>query len=268
MRALIMSDLHLDINKEILNGNVKSDYLKWLNRQIYDVLILAGDLAGDATAALKLIEEIKETTRRAVYFIAGNHDVWVPKEANSSWEAYHSMNENESCISSPIKIGDYTMIGGMGWYDYSLGYSHVTMNHFKEQKKHLRKDSIYARWEMDDKEVVDKMLNQWQHQLDNHRSDRVIFINHFIPYKDFITWHTDNEELNFCNAYMGSERIGELLDNYKNIEYVIFGHTHQRYGIVDYRGKKIICQPFGLVTDWEGNSMVEELDRVATFIDL
>ncbi|MGP4078730.1 metallophosphoesterase [Pseudalkalibacillus sp. R45] len=269
MKALIMSDLHLDINEQLLGRSVTLEFINWLNKKSCDVVFIAGDLAGDALDGIQLVERIQSETNKEVYFVAGNHDVWVPKDhKENSWSSYDLMYKHPCYLNKPIQIGRHTVIGDMGWYDYSFGLQHVPHIKFKEEKKHVWKDGLYARWETDDEEILNKMIKNWRLQLEEHKDNPVMFINHFIPYKEFLTWYADDEKMNFCQAYMGSNQVGELVDRYQNVDYVVFGHTHKRHGVVEHHGKKVICQPFGYVYDWLGNNFVEELDKASVVIDL
>lgn len=266
---MLMSDLHLDMNEQVLQRSLTPEFISWLKDKPYDVLIIAGDLAGDAFAAIKLVEKIKAQTNKEVYFVAGNHDVWVPEQAEeNSWGNYHLMMNHPNYLHAPSEVGDHVIIGGMGWYDYSLGMDDISSDTFKKEKKHLWKDARFARWEIDDEVLLTRFIKSWRADLEKHRNKPVMFVNHFIPYKAFLTWLPDNDKMNFCQAYMGSARIGQMLDQYSNIDYVAFGHTHHRHGMVDHHGKTIICQPLGYVDDWEGDSFVEELDKAAVIIEL
>lgn len=264
-----MSDLHLDITQAQVELNLTTELIDWLNNKSYDVLIIAGDLAGDALEAIKLVEKIKVETSKDVYFVAGNHDVWVPEDKmGNSWSNYHLMYNHSSYLKHPITLGNHVVIGGMGWYDYSFGQPDYPNSTFKSEKKKLWKDALYARWDMDDEEVLNNMLKNWEIHLEEHRDRPVLFVNHFVPYKKFLPSFQDDERMNFCRAYMGSEKIGQLLDFFPNVDYVVFGHTHKRQGVVHYHGKKIICNPLGYVSDWVGDSFVDELDKVAVLVDL
>ena len=64
---------------------------------------------------------------------------------------------------------------------------------------------------------------------------------------------------------MGSEKLGELLDHYDNLEQVVFGHTHRRFDDKKINGTRYSCRPFGYFFEWQltrefvlENQLVEE----------
>lgn len=65
-----------------------------------------------------------------------------------------------------------------------------------------------------------------------------------MPRKEFLIWKSDRM-WNLCNAFMGSNKIGELLKEYPNVTHCIFGHTHKRFGSVEKDGCTFICTPLG-----------------------
>lgn len=261
-----MSDLHIDVNSEITRTNVLDDICNWLKSKEYDVLVIAGDLTNDATRSIKHIDIIEEFTGKPIYFVAGNHDTWANK---SSWESQNTLvNHHSSLICSPKQVGNHVIIGDMGWYDYSFGDSHIPKHVFKDKKKKYWTDAFYSVWNMEDETLLNLILDDIKSQLDHYKDKPVVFVNHFIPYKQFLTYKPHDSNWNFCNAYMGSEKIGELIDQYDNVEYVVFGHTHRRYGMVDFRDKKIICNPLGYYGEWSNDNVYDQFEEASIIIDL
>ncbi|WP_180229172.1 metallophosphoesterase [Bacillus thuringiensis] len=268
MKIATMTDIHLDTNSLLLKRDVFPDLLAALKEIIYDILLITGDLSNSSRTSINIINKIQEETGKKVLFIPGNHD--VTKFADTSWDSYNLLKEHESSlIDKPFIIDeDNVIIGDMGWYDYSYALDIVPSSIIKQRKKSLWDDAKYVKWQMDDEQVFEMILNKFKNQLEEHKDKKVIFVNHFIPYKDFVTYSSDGE-WNLCNAFMGSDKIGKLLDLHSNINYVLFGHTHRRYGLIeDYRGKNVICNPVGYAYEWETEDAKTEFLKCINFITI
>lgn len=269
MKLLIMSDLHLDKNSMYSGRNLLPELIDKIKTKNPDIILIAGDLSNFAEDSLKIIRVIEHNTGVKVLFIPGNHDMWVDTHESSD-KVYNDFKEDaSSIIDKPYALNDeYVVIGDMGWYDYSLAPATIPYYTMRSRKKSLWVDAKYVRFNLKDEEVYDKIHNSLKKQLDAHKDKKVIFMNHFVPYADFVVTKSDDAEWNLCNGFMGSSRLGELLDSYSNIEYVIFGHTHERYGTVDYRGKKMICNPLGYMGEWKTPEYGEELEDSFTLITI
>lgn len=270
MKLLFLSDLHIDVNSHILKRNLLSDFVEHLNAQDYDYLIMTGDLSGDAKTTINLLNEIEFYTKKPIYYIPGNHDVWTEdNNPSASFDSYQLLaNHHSSLIDKPLEIGEHVIIGDLGWYDYSFGPEYIfDKDEFKRKKKKFWNDDKYVKWNMSDGEFMNFMLDKFKPQLENFKNKKIIFLNHFVPFKDFISVKSD-PKWNFCNAYMGSEKLGELINSYSNIECVVFGHTHKRFGFCSYREKNIICNPLGYFGEWDSDDFKNELKKVSVFYNI
>lgn len=268
MKIMYMSDLHLDTN----TGHFKTDLLplliKEINNQKPDLLLIGGDISSDAKTTINVLNAIEKRTNIKTLFVPGNHDIWVDSP-NSSWDSYEKLKQHKtSLIKKPYKVNDeWVIIGDMGWYDYSFIKEDINIEEVKYRKKSLWQDGKYAKFNMNDEELFKKMMNNFNIQLEKYKDKKVIFLNHFIPYRDFVIYSSERG-WNMCNAYMGSKHLGELLDQYKNVEYVLFGHTHKRYGTVDFEDKKVICNPLGYYYEWEEDDFAKELKKSIQIIKI
>ncbi|MCK2000575.1 metallophosphoesterase [[Brevibacterium] frigoritolerans] len=235
-----------------------------------ELIIIAGDLSDFADQTIKMIETIEKQVGVKVLFIPGNHDIWAGSN-ESSWDSYDLLaNHPSTLIDQPFSINDeYVIVGDMGWYDYSFAPETISPDVTASRKKTLWRDGKYAKWNMKDPDLMGLMMEKIQRQLEESKGKKVIFVTHFIPYKDFIIYKSSNVDWNLCNGFMGSANLGWLIDQYPNIDYLIFGHTHKRYGVIDqYRNKTVICNPIGYVGEWETEDFKTELENVVTFIEL
>lgn len=267
-RLAVMTDIHLDTNSLTLKRDLYPDLLASLSRVSYDILLLTGDLSNSSRTSVNILNRLQEDTGKPVLFIPGNHD--VTKHGKSSWDSYNLLKEHKSSlIDKPYLINDnHVIIGDMGWYDYSYAPDTISKQVIKQRKKSLWDDAKYVKWEMEDEEVLCLILNKLRLQLEEHRNKTIIFVNHFIPFNDFVTYSTDGE-WNLCNAFMGSKKIGELINEYSNIKYVLFGHTHRRFGLIqDYKDKTFLCNPVGYSHEWNSEDAENEFLSCINLIEI
>lgn len=263
---MVCSDLHLDINSKDLGRDLLSDFVEVVLENAPDLLLIAGDISNSSHTSLRVIDKIEETTGITVKFIPGNHDIWSTNETSD--KAYDRFrNHHSTLIDNPYIINDqYAIVGDMGWYDYSFGPIHMSTDKFLLNKKMYWNDAVYVRFNKSDHELCGEILARLELQLKQHRDKKIIFMNHFIPFETFIQYK--DSVWNICNAFMGSKKIGEMLDRHANIQYVIFGHTHTRFPMQFIGSKQMICKPLGYRHEWKIDNFRTELSKCITWITI
>lgn len=270
MNILFLSDIHLDNNSKAIGRDLIVDLVEYINEKNPHILVIAGDISSDYKTSINVLDIIEEKTGVKTLFIPGNHDIWVNSN-EKSWTAYEKLKKHKSSlIDKPYHANDeYVIIGDMGWYDYSFGPSTIPQHLYWSKKKRLWNDGNYALWQRKDEEVLDYVLKKLALQLEKNKEKKVIFVNHFIPFEDFIIKSESDNNWNMCNGYMGSKKIGDLIKKYPNIEWVVFGHTHKKYGVIeDYKGYNFICQPIGYAHEWKEDTFMKELNEYGTMITI
>jgi putative phosphoesterase len=266
-KLLVMSDLHLDHAEENADFDIFNSLIKKIKEKNADQLLIAGDLAGGAAPVINYLNRIEAETGTPILYIPGNHCIWTSSSTSEIQyellKAHHS-----SLIDHPFSIGnDSVIIGDMGWYDYGFGENIAIPLDFEAGKrKYWSSEARFAKWKSSDKELNRWMLTKLETQFEKYKHKKVIFVNHFIAYKDFVAY--GDTIWNYQNAYMGSQSLGELIDRYPNISHVIFGHTHRRYGTVDFGNKKIICNPLGYHFEWQSKNIEQEIESCMTIIEI
>ncbi|MGB8956991.1 MAG: metallophosphoesterase [Tumebacillaceae bacterium] len=272
MKLLSFSDLHVDNTNQILGGNITREIAAYIREVNPNRVIVAGDMAGGAERCIRYIEEIEQQSGVPLSYVPGNHSIWTLNKQSDSWEEYHRLRDHHSSlIDRPLQLNDeWVLIGDMGWYDYTLGDPTMTRQQIVSKKEMVWKDSVLARWGMEDEELTDLMVDKFHRQLEAHRDKNVIFVNHFIPYQYYAPISMHNRIWNTIRPFMGSSKIGTLLDSHEQVKYVIFGHVHWRYGPSEFHGKKVICQPLGYVSEWRSanKDVVTEIRNSATLIEI
>lgn len=258
-KLAVVSDLHADINR--FTTEDLAQLLSVLKEKKADRLHFAGDLANKvekAQAIVAYFEQYLPTT-----FNWGNHEM-ADLTAAEIEDYPNPAFLNQKALALNQKT---VLVGYNGWYDYRFS----TLKD-KEKIEAIKRlywyDRVIKREESDQK--VDAQLQKRLKKLLDalKKADRkVILATHFVPKKEFIVYQTDPKlkRWNELNAFLGSEKLGELLDHYDNLEQVVFGHTHRRFDDKKINGTRYSCRPFGYFFEWQltrefvlENQLVEE----------
>ncbi len=269
MKLAVVSDLHLDMNSGFAEADLLPLLIEELKKCEADSILIAGDICSDAHSSIKVIDKIRSAVRRNLLFIPGNHDIWV-KDGGSSWDSYQRLASHPACLANrPYSLNENTVIiGDMGWFDYSFLADGVSFSKMEEARKDWG-DNKYTEWgRMDDKAITEYMLAKLEEQLRKYDGQKVILTVHFVPYRAFLPKKSPYMDWDLYNAFMGSDAFGELLDAHESIEYVIFGHTHDRHGIRKYRNKTIVCSPLGYISEKSPELFRKELAESLIMLDL
>ena len=143
------------------------------------------------------------------------------------------------------------LLGFNGWYDY--GFSELRdPQQIRSIKNIYWFDRIIERFS-DDQTVDKAILSQLHTVLDDleQKKYQIILATHFVPKEEFIVHLNGKYQIwNKLNAFLGSQGLGELLDQYSNIQQVVFGHTHRRFADQKIQGTTYSCRPLGYYYEW------------------
>jgi putative phosphoesterase len=271
MRIGILSDIHVDIN---FTGRdtVTPAMCETVRKQSLDMLIVAGDVAGDYTLALESLEEIEAVSGVPCLYVPGNHDIWVEHHPEkTSHEIYNLLKAYpHNLAGSPFEIGDdWAVIGDLGWYDFSFGDEKYSREDFQRMKYEERvwQDSIMALWDRSTLEMHDFFLNKLEAQLKEYQDRNVIVVTHVLPIKDF-TVQPPTPMWEYLNAFLGSSAYGDLILRYPNVRYSISGHVHYRKRR-QIGNTEFICSCLGYRSEWfENDDAAVEVDRAMMVIEI
>ncbi|HEX3356810.1 MAG TPA: metallophosphoesterase [Tepidisphaeraceae bacterium] len=257
MRVLLTSDLH---HNHTRSRPLADDLIDQINQTPADILILIGDTAVLADNALDACLS-RITFPGQKLFVPGNHELWshagdtnelltktLPQRVESL--GWHWLQ------SKPFITDQLAIVGSLGWYDYSFAqqnlgiprrfyeamispgaaerleeYAHL-FNRTDDISPHARE--IFARWNdgkfirlnRTDEEFLNQLLAQLKDQLDSLRDHpRILAAIHQLPFRELLPPpHT--AQWDFAKAYLGSQRIGDLLLQYPNLTDLFCGHSH------------------------------------------
>lgn len=208
-----------------------------------DAVVISGDLSENGRVGeIRRLFEVLRKADKGVRIIAvlGNHDLRRTREGEGVHEkleriAKHleGLNVELLDIVSSTELGDYRVVGNVGWYDYSFapGYPeeyYLNCNPYGYSKEYLKavcerrpydcpfpyhRDCIYV--DVDSREFARENKERIRREM---KGDRIIVVTHHAPLKELLMkqW--------FFNAYDGQD-MSELLD--WRVRYFLYGHLHE-----------------------------------------
>lgn len=244
MRLAIISDLHLDINHfDSVELTLLADILQEIN---VNHLHLAGDTANKVEKVIETVTFLEQHGISVTYNF-GNHE--MPNLLETEIENYperHFLNFNTVALGE-----DKVLLAFNGWYDYS----YATETDIKKivSTKNLYWYDRFIKRGADDPTITQQLLTALKIKLDQlqNAGKEVVIATHFVPKREFIVYQKGKyARWNELNAFLGSDKTGQLLDQYANISLVVFGHTHRRFGEKKINGITYACRPFGYYFEW------------------
>jgi hypothetical protein len=257
MRLLVTADLHYNHPK----GRPLADELIGdMNRAGGDALLVVGDTAvSDGDSLEQCLSRFRFAGPKL--FLAGNHELWTHGPDSYAVFKDHLPRRVRELgwrwlQDEPFAAGDATIVGSVGWYDYSfaqdsLGIPHRfyeakvspgAAEHLEEWSYLLERDDdvpphareVVARWNdgrfvklhRSDAAFVEELCAQLESQLvAASQATRIIAAIHHLPFAELLP-PPRTAQWDFAKAYLGSRRFGELLLRFANVTDVLCGHSH------------------------------------------
>ncbi|MDW2800622.1 metallophosphoesterase [Clostridium boliviensis] len=267
MRIGAISDIHLDVNIDYPIIKTIQNYTKAQNLEI---LLVAGDISNNYKTTLSYLEQLEGAVGIPVYFVPGNHDMWDRegeiKDARKIYEIY-AKQSGCLCNKNVVLKKDWSIIGSIGWYDYSFGDPGYTIEAFEKREKNKRiwQDCIMVQWHESDRQFHKRMRDDLEEKLLACEGKNVIALTHMIGTAEFKVPDT-RPDWDYFNAFLGSREYGELFEKY-HVSYHFMGHVHYRKQLikngVDYR-----CVCLNYHTEWQSNDLAEEVASAIQIIEI
>jgi 3',5'-cyclic AMP phosphodiesterase CpdA len=258
MRLIVTSDLHYNHAR---SRPMADELIARINRERADALLLVGDTAvADGDSLERCLSLFTFDGPRL--FVAGNHELWTSGDDSHHLYTYE-LPRRVSALGwtwlegAPCVVGDVAIVGNLGWYDYSFAQPELGIPpRFYEHKvspgaaralgrfAHLFDGNpddvppvameLVARWNdgkfvklhRSDEQFLDERLAQLARDLDHVRGARAVLAAvHHLPFAALLP-PPHSAQWDFAKAYLGSDRIGELLLRYQNVRDVVCGHSH------------------------------------------
>jgi predicted phosphodiesterase len=216
MRIFAISDLHTDFreNRLLLDRLAARDYGA-------DVLIVAGDVA-DRMATIRETLAFLRGLFRDVWFVPGNHELWVRNEPRDSVQKFHAVLETCTEVgvrTAPGRAGSHWIVPLFSWYDEAFDA------HDEGVRADLEawSDFYFCRWPEDAGAPHEYFAGLNARRLRPY-DGLVITFSHFVPRPELVP---PVRYLSFKGLpkVAGSLRIEEQLRRVGSRIHV-FGHTH------------------------------------------
>jgi predicted phosphodiesterase len=256
MRLLVTADLHYNHPR---SRGLADALIDDMNAAGGDGLLLIGDTA---VADGDLLEQClaRFTIAGPKLFVAGNHELWTHGP-----DSYHVFKRDLPARvgamgwhwleDEPFVAGETTIVGSVGWYDYSfaqasLGIPHRffeakvspgAAEHMEEWRFLLDRDddlspharSVVARWNdgrfvklhRSDTAFVEALCEQLESQLAHVTTPCVLAAIHHLPFRELLP-PPRTAQWGFAKAYLGSAQLGEVLLRHAKVTDVLCGHSH------------------------------------------
>ncbi len=241
MKVGFISDLHLDKFEDI---NVfKNAMLRYIDDLKLEYLILGGDIFEDCYEVILLVKELSIKSGIEIKYIYGNHDIWNKKNGFDTERILKIYSLDENClVGKATKLGEYTLVSAMLWYDFSLASGDFTYEQLKAGK-HIDmhwKDSLYTEFSEDYISLTKRLNDELREMIKS--SKKVILLTHMINDEFYLEDTSKDEKWKFFNGYLGS-RDGLDLAKMEEVEIAICGHKHCR-SFFEKNGTKYVCACF------------------------
>lgn len=222
MRVFALSDIHVDYAENLawIMALSDSDYQD-------DVLLLAGDVTDDMGLLRTVLTQLRACFK-GVYFVPGNHDLWVRKEGYScSLQKFADIQS--LCAELDVKtristVENLLIVPLLGWYDFS----------FAEPDRYLRRawrDFRACQWPetlQDEQAITDYFLSLNQLPDEGVRSssriDATISFSHFLPRLDVMPERIPPHKRRVYPV-LGSVKLGAQVAQLVPDVHV-YGHSH------------------------------------------
>ncbi|HEY0007549.1 MAG TPA: metallophosphoesterase [Tepidisphaeraceae bacterium] len=255
LRLLVTADLHFNHNR---SRPLAEEAIAEINATPGDVLLLVGDTAAaDGDALEQALSRITFTGPKL--FLCGNHELWTSgPNSYALFEIDLPRRVRELgwqwLETEPFQLAGTAIVGTVGWYDYSFAADTLGIPdrfyaakispgaaHRLSSYQHLLRDDVspaamevVARWNdgkfvklgRADEAFLQERIDRLRLSLDQvAAADRVIAAVHHVPFKQLLpprhsaTW-------DFARAYLGSDRLGDVLLADPRVSHVYCGHSH------------------------------------------
>lgn len=257
MKVLVTADIHFNHPRA---RPLALEQIAQINAMQFDVLLVVGDTA---TADDQTLEECLRsfTFTGPKLFVAGNHELWT-RGSDSHDLLARVLPERVAAAGwhwlegRPFRHRSVAFVGTIGWYDYSFAtdqlgiprrfyeakvspgaaarlqeYAHLVTGATDVQPHHLE---IVARWNdgrhvklhRSDELFLRQRLDELERSLEQVRdASQVIAAVHHVPHRQILPPRRGGS-WDFAWAYLGSDRIGQTMMNYRNVTHIVCGHSH------------------------------------------
>jgi Icc-related predicted phosphoesterase len=113
------------------------------------------------------------------------------------------------------------------------------------------KDKDFVKLEKSDIDYTMELIEKLEREIGmlEKKVDNIIVLTHHIGFEEMLIRKEKNDRWNFCNAFMGSKWLGEMLLKHEKVKYHICGHTHTKKLV---KKEHITCVNPGTLLNFKG----------------
>jgi predicted phosphodiesterase len=256
MRLLVTADLHYNHAR---SKPLAIELIDRMNQAGGDGVLVVGDTAvADGEEIEQCLSRFNIAGPRL--FLCGNHELWT-RGADSHALFTHDLPQRVEAMgwrwleTRPLVERSFAIVGTVGWYDYSFASPRLGIPaRFYEAKmspaaaEYLRRSDlladrsdlspealeVVARWNdgkfvklrRSDEAFLAECLARLATQLEaSSHAPHVVVASHHLPFRELLP-PMRYSQVEFAKAYLGSERIGEVIRQFANVRHVFCGHSH------------------------------------------
>ena len=261
MKIVITADLHYDVARSRKGvRRLARDAVATGG----DVLVLLGDTAGVGLEPLRECLGLFADFPGRTLLVPGNHCLWC-REGEDSIERYERVLPEVAAEfgaavldHNPVVIGDTGLVGSVGWYDYSFRdesleiplsfyrakvapgaarridrHRHLVETHADELgQRQLAMptrwmDGEFIRLGVSDEEFSDRLVAKLRRQIEDLSPGvaRIVAFMHHLPFRELVP-RDRPDRFAFAAAYMGTQKLGDVLLACDKVSHVYCGHSH------------------------------------------
>lgn len=261
MRIRVISDIHIDINKNDKLYNFEDDFV-----------VCCGDISGDR---ISTAEWIQNNMKKGIA-IGGNHlgynEISFDKKDSLTYSIQYL---REKFKNSPvyflenqtIEIENVIFIGCILFTDFKLFnneeickmIAHRGLNDFRYVK--IIKNNEIKTISTTDQQLLHKESRDFIEQVcSNNRNKKIVVISHHAPSYKSVPAQYKNSMLSAAFA----SNLEDIIEKYDNLKLWCHGHMHENCDYTLY-GTRIICNPRGYYTEnpyFNSNGIIVDIDNL------
>ena len=236
MKIVATGDIHYDLIQNHIEHEAFLRFIKSMEGENPDVFVLTGDVVGLGSTKLEECLNLFRAVAPVRLMVFGNHEYWsIEGDTFSHLEILKS--RIKSCgikllDENPEIIGGVGFAGNCSWYDYSLAPIEPPPRSSYEKKIYrghiIWNDVNFVRLAKTDRDYNDQLLEKLEDHIRQLEPevDQIVAVTHHIGFAEMLSPIDEFPGLNFCSAFMGSRRLGDMLLRHSKIRRHVCGHTH------------------------------------------
>ncbi len=238
MKIAATGDIHYDLIRNPAEHDKFLNFIRRLEKEEPDVLVLAGDTVGLGSSRLEECLNLFREVAPIRLKVFGNHDYWSAEgDTLSHLEILKSRIKGcgfKLLEEEPVIVDGIGIAGNCLWYDYSFSPAELPRRSSYEKKIFgghiIWNDVNFVRLGKTDLDYTCELKEKLEADIRTleAKAEQIVAVTHHIGFIEMLTIREEFPGWNFCNAFMGSKSLGEMLLNHAKVRHHICGHTHDQ----------------------------------------